>query len=241
MAQTLARQIPFEFERNLVQPYAEKMEVRDDPVGAYLQRLADRLSAALALPQDMSITVHYVDQDTVNAFATLGGHVVVFRGLLEKLPDENALAMVMSHEIAHIKHRHPIMSLGRGLVVGLAIAALVGASGGDLAGNVLGETGLLTMLSFNRDQEREADRTGLEGLARLYGHVTGADALFRTFQSLPGSRGRPPEFLNSHPDFEERIRVIRRIARERGWAMERPTRPLPEAVTGALAAGGDDD
>ena len=64
--------------------------------------------------------MHYDASDTVNAFATLGGHVVIYRGLLEKLPNENVVAMVVAHEIAHIKHRDPVAALGRGVAITLA-------------------------------------------------------------------------------------------------------------------------
>lgn len=231
LAEHLVRYVPFEMEKGIAAQYPGKLPART-AVTDYLQTLADQLAAAQDLPAEMRITVHYVDDNTVNALATLGGNVVFFRGLIEKLPNENALAMVMAHEIAHIKHRHPIIALGRGVVVGLALAALTNFSGNGLAGNVLSDAGLLTVLSFNRDQEAEADRSALAALARQYGHVSGADTFFVTMQELPAHKSREsiPTFMSTHPATQDRIETLRTLAQQNGWAMDRPTSPLPEII-----------
>lgn len=231
LAEHLVRYVPFEMEKEIAAQYPGKLPART-AVTDYLQTLADQLAAAQDLPAEMHITVHYVDDNTVNALATLGGNVVFFRGLIEKLPNENALAMVMAHEIAHIKHRHPIIALGRGVVVGLALAALTNFSGNGLAGNVLSDAGLLTVLSFNRDQEAEADRSALATLARQYGHVSGADTFFVTMQELPAHKSREsiPTFMSTHPATQDRIETLRTLAQQNGWAMDRPTSPLPEII-----------
>ena len=231
LAEQLVRYVPFEMEVGIAAKYPGKLP----PGGAvtdYLQALADKLAVAQELPAAMRITVHYVDDNTVNAMATLGGNVVFFRGLVEKMPNENALAMVMAHEIAHIKHRHPIMALGRGVVVGLALAALTNFSGNTMAGTALSDAGLLTVLSFNRDQEAEADRTALAALARHYGHATGADAFFQSVKDLPGNKvaENTPTFLKTHPATQDRIEKLRTMAKQNGWAMDSPTVPVPEVI-----------
>ena len=73
--------------------------------------------------------MHYDDDADVNAFATLGGHIVVYPGLLEAVPDENALAMVLAHEIAHVRHRHPIVGLSRSAADATALETLARAYG----------------------------------------------------------------------------------------------------------------
>lgn len=235
-AEQVARRIPFATEVELAAQYRGSLPPRT-AVTDYLQQLADRLAAAEELPPDMRITVHYVDSDTVNAFATIGGHVVFFRGLLEKVPDENSLAMVMAHEIAHVRERHPIMSLGRGVVIGLALSAVANLSNNNLVGGTLNEAGLLTMLTFSRAQEEESDRIALEALARVYGHALGADTFFTLMLDLPG-RGlteKTPAFLTTHPATRERIAEIRRLAQQQGWALTGTPQPLPETVRAAMA------
>jgi Zn-dependent protease with chaperone function len=169
--------------------------------------------------------------------ATIGGHVVVHRGLMERLSSENALAMVLGHEIAHVRHRDPIVSLGRGAVVGVALAALTGVSSSAVADQVIGETGLLTNLGFSRDQERDADSAGLAALAAVYGHAAGALDLYRVLkdQKAPSSTVNL-DFFETHPDARRRIAAIESEARANGWSLDGEVTPLPDWLLEALAS-----
>jgi len=236
-AGAIAGWIPFEYEKQIVAGYP-RPPVTNAAVNEYLQELASELAEAQGLPPEMTITVHYLDADTVNAYATLGGNIILYRGLLERLPNENALAMVISHEIAHVRLRHPIVSLGRGVVVGLALAAMTGMAGNDVAGAALGTAGLLTSLTFSRGQEDDADAAGLGAVAQRYGHVSGAEELFEVFLAMEKEKGtRMPQFLNTHPNTDMRILNIRDMARERGWAIDRAVTPLPDEFLAALRNG----
>jgi|TARA_B110000902_G_scaffold113491_1_gene133728 Zn-dependent protease with chaperone function len=74
----------------------------------YIPGLTDKLAKAQDLDKDITITVHWMDDDMVNVFATLGGHIFITKGLWDAMPNENALAMVIGHEIAHANHRDPL-------------------------------------------------------------------------------------------------------------------------------------
>lgn len=128
-------------------------------IEAALQALADRLAANMDLPGDLRIAVHYVDEDEINAFATLGGHVFVLRGLIARMPDENALAMVLAHEIAHAANRDVAANMGGALLVQLVFATVAGASP-EVADGLLWGPNALLLRSFGRDAERRADRDG---------------------------------------------------------------------------------
>lgn len=213
----LAPLVPFEVEAKVASNYEDMLPKRV-PRTEYLQRLADRLARELRLPAKMRVHVSYVDEDTVNAMATLGGHVFVFRGLFDAMPSENALAMVLGHEVAHVLHRDPLAALGRSVVLGLGLAALGISSGNDAASQALGQTGLLTQLSFSRSQEERADEAALGVLAKLYGHVRGADTAFETLLALdPLADGETPVFVRTHPHTADRIARLRRLAREHGY------------------------
>jgi len=252
-AESLAHLIPFEVERKITSSFdlTETESLTDHPVNAdsatnntelelqkYLQGLARRIAIAQDLPDGMVITLHYDSSEMINAFATLGGHVILFRGLLEKLPNENALAMVVAHEIAHIKHRHPIESLGRSAVIGIAIAAITGATDNAMLGSILSDTGMLTALSFNRDQEKEADETALMSLNRLYGHIGGAKDLFEVFEALEADKLiQVPELFQTHPLTTGRIEKINQTAIQNGWKIEGDTIALPDRFSEWMAAG----
>lgn len=240
----LARHIPFSVEYDLATRVLNAQSPDDKPrenshtdpaLTDYLQSLADRLVPYQNLPEGMTVTVHYSDTEAVNAFATLGGHIFVTRGLLEKIPNENALAMVLGHEIAHVKHRHPIASLGRGVIISLGIATVLGSTGMDSVGGLLNDAGWLTQLSFSRSQERMADSDALTGLVGLYGTGAGATAPFELFDRLQSQNLRVPEFLSTHPLNQARIQALQRQIQEGGaTADDTKLKPLPAFVRQAL-------
>lgn len=227
-ARLAAPYVPFSWEQALARRATGHFPENDPAhaaMQARVQKLADRLVAVMALPEGMTVTVHYVDSDTVNAFATLGGQVVVFSGLWQKLDSENAAAMLLGHEIAHIKNRDPLRSLSGALLASLAIGAVVGDVG--ILGNLSGAGGLLTALHFSRVQEAQADADGLAAVAALYGHVAGATELFETLRRASTGRARPPAILASHPDLAQRIAAIKRQAVRSGWPLDGAKAPLP--------------
>ncbi len=230
LAERLASKVPFEMEQALAAQFSDRLP-QPNGISRYLQSLADRLTAADPLPPGMKITVHFVDEPTVNAFATLGGHVVIYRGLIEAMPHENALAMVMAHEIAHVRLRHPANSMGRGLAISMGLSMMSAGMGDSLAADALGSAGLLTELSFSRDQELDADAAGLANLNALYGHVQGADVLFqRMAELLTTDDLRAPALFSTHPLDEERIYAIVDLAQRSRWATEGELTPFPEAI-----------
>lgn len=223
---SLARLVPFEYESGLA-PEAMLSSDAGAELQDYLDDLADRLSAEMALPEGMQIQLHFSADGTFNAFATLGGNVLLYRGLVEKLPHENALAMLLAHEIAHVEHRDPIV----GLAQGAAVQTVFGLLFGDPNLAVLGNAGLYTQLHFNRSMEREADAAALEAVHALYGHVNGAEQLFKVIQAQRGAddSSEQPAVFSTHPLDRQRLQAIEQTARERGWAREGELTPLPTA------------
>ncbi len=195
------------------------------PLRGYLDSLEARLETVMPLPEGMHVKLLYSDEDTVNAFATLGGTIILYRGLLEKIPHENALAMLIAHEMAHAQSRDPIVSIGSAIGIQTAVALLFSSSDASPLQNA----GLFTQLAFSRDMEQDADLIALRALEDIYGHVSGADDLFKVIQSERDGigSGEPPAFLSTHPLDAKRIETIARVAREQGWRRDLPTTPLP--------------
>jgi predicted Zn-dependent protease len=231
-AERIAVYVPFEMEQALAGSYAKEDAAAPDEVMRYLTGLTERLAAVSDLPEGMRITPHFADEDMINAFATLGGHIVIFRGLLERMPNENALAMVVAHEIAHVKHRDPIASLGRGVLVQLALNAIAGGGDADL---VLGQTGLLTLLTFSRDMEEDADAQAMRALNAYYGHVAGAAELFEVLHQGDEAVGLP-EFFSTHPLDDSRIEHLQELTASAGWSEQGATKPLPPEIVSLSGA-----
>lgn len=201
-----ASHIPFRYEQALAAPIAERFDTsKPSPTREYLQTLAESLAAHMDLPADMRLTVHTSETKIPNAFATLGGHIVVTQGLLDSVDSENALAMVLAHEIAHIRHRDPIVSAGSGIVLALLASAVFGGSDFASFGN---SPTMLTQLHFSRAQEKTADKAALDALQAQYGHTAGAERFFQKILEIQNRSGTSPEFLSTHPDTRDRLKRI---------------------------------
>lgn len=235
-ADSLTQYIPFSVEHRLVSKVSiETGASSTGPVPAYLQTIANDLGKKINLPDDMKVKVSVINSDVVNAFATLDGNIVFFTGLLDVLPNENSLAMVMAHEIAHLKLRHPLRALGRGVVVGLAIATVAGASANGIVDKLIGNTSLLTTLSFTRNQESAADKLAVAALISRYGHAEGATQLFEILSKQQGgATAKLPEFFASHPLGKKRIATINDQIKQHGWQAHGTAQNIPAAVATAI-------
>lgn len=221
LAGRLVGYLPFEFEQNMVGDF-EFAQVETSAKQEYLQNLADELSPHMDLPQDMSITVHYEDSDMVNAFATLGGNLVFFEGLLDEVESEDELAAVMAHEIAHIKYRHPIVALGKGVTLATLAAFVSGTSASNAGSWLIGSSAQLSLLQFSREQESAADAAAADALNKVYGHIGGAEKLFKKFAELEGVDPDTPgvsQMFRSHPFSQTRIKDLKELAAEQGWLL----------------------
>lgn len=217
-----AKWMPFHWEQSLAAPWFAKDQA--DERTAYLQDLAESLAMAGGLSPDLAIQLHYSSQPTANAFATLGGNIVVLEGLFETLTSEQGLAFVLAHEIAHIYHRDPVRAMARGLSISVMGGLIFGQT--DLA-HLAGLGGNLILLDYSRQQEAEADAWALRAVFRRYGHVAGADELFQALLQKDLDDSVVPEWLASHPDLASRIRSIAELVQHNGYAKDAEPTPLP--------------
>ena len=230
----IASRLPFSVEkdyaRRITQHWQDKpRDAAAEEARAALRAIAAKLAPAMQLPPGMEIQVHYASDAVTNAFATLGGNVVFYRGLIEKFDSEDAVAMVLAHEIAHAKLRHPAASLGRGIAVGLTLSLVSVGLGEGAAGSALHSAGVLPLLSYSRRQESAADAEAMAALAAVYGHVGGARDIFNVFARLQPSSTQVT-ILRSHPLTSERVASIERTAAQRGWKLDGARLPLPPAL-----------
>ena len=225
----LAPLVPFSWERRMADTVVAQFTQgpSDEPMARqrqqWLQALADRLRPALAVPDSMPITVHWLSSQVPNAFATLGGHVFIHQGLIDQVNSENALAMVMAHEIAHVRHRDPIVALGGGVAVALSVGVLMGGTttlSGDAAQAV-------SQLHFSRQQERAADQAALTALRTTYGHLGDAEAFFQKILCTEDGGGLTPEFLHTHPDTQARVDAIVAARKAAAPVAQAAPAPLP--------------
>lgn len=191
--------------------------IRDIEISDYLDSLGKRLINASTDPAK-KIEFFIVSDPSINAFAMLGGVIGVHSGLFLASNTESELASVISHEIAHINQKHIsrfllqqerasyqstfIMAVALLLARSnpqLASTAMAGASAGSVQG----------ALDFTRENEKEADRVGIQTLNNAGFDVRGARDFFTTLkQANQFSGGAAPAFLQTHPITSNRINDI---------------------------------
>ncbi len=182
--------------------------------------LLDRMSAHwLENPYQFSVVVW--EESEPNAIALPGGTIAITEGLLERVESENELAFVLGHELGHYHNRDHLRGLGRGVAFSLVLVA-VGLSGSGSATQLAAIAGQFTQRGFNRVQESDADRFGLELLAAEYGHTAGATDFFDHLPSDDGLSG----YLSTHPLHDQRIHTLRAAARAAGWPLRGKRRAL---------------
>ena len=158
--------------------------------------------------------VNVEKNDQLNAYCMPGGKIMVFSGLAEKLnATDDELAAVIGHEISHALREHGRERMSQAYVqqFGLqALAAYIGGTAGNMAaqGANMGSQ-LFFSLPNGREQEREADRMGLELAARAGYNPEAAVTLWK--KMMAASKEAPPEFLSTHPSSENRIKDLQAL------------------------------
>ena len=175
-------------------------------------RPLDGFVAELPPPHDnLNWEMAIFDQDAINAFAMPGGKIGVFKGILRAAENQDQLAAVIGHEIAHVTARHSAERASRAVTQGVGIQVLAVLLGAGHSGatytayqglDALGQFGI--MLPFNRGQESEADVIGLEYMARAGFDPRQSVPLWQNM-SRENKGQKPPEFLSTHPSDETRI------------------------------------
>jgi len=183
--------------------------ISDPEITRYITVLGDSL-ARVADQRNLDWHFYVVDQAEINAFAVPGGYIYVNRGLIERAATLSELAGVLGHEIAHVTLRHSMEQMAKanqanfGLAIGCILAPAVCNSGLGSTAVQLGAGGLFA--KFSRDDERDADRVGIEYAVRAGIDPRGIPAMFRT---LLAERQRRPDALegmfSTHPLAEDRV------------------------------------
>lgn len=155
-----------------------------------------------------------VQDKSANAFCLPGGKIVVFEGLLPYTKNENGLAIVLGHEIAHAVGKHSAEQISKQIkqqygtqLLSSVLNAATGTNVGSYAA-VLAQQGLkLRNLKYSRDHETEADHMGLI-FAAMAGYNPQEAITF--WQRMSGGKGNQDDFLSDHPSDAKRIAALQR-------------------------------
>ncbi len=146
------------------------------------------------------------DDKEINAFIAPDGSIYFTQGLLKEIKDEETLAFILAHELAHYAHRDHLKEIGREIIAGIIISVLTNGQR-----EIHGTVGCLTELNrvkYSQRQEIEADLYANRVVLKLYGRNTGA---VEFFEFLEKKENIPEFFLyfSTHPSPQKRLKLIK--------------------------------
>ena len=220
--------------------------ILEDPLlEEWVQSVGNRLAVHSDKP-GQSFTFFLLKDRAINAFATLGGYIGTNAGLVLAATREDQVASVLSHEIAHVTQDHVLRGVERAqrdsvpillaMLGAIMVAQKSGGNSSDDASMAALQAGQALMyqrqIDYTRDNEAEADRVGIQALARSGYDPLAMAEFFTTLQgwvraNQGGERERTPDYLQTHPITVTRI----------GEAKERAAQIKPAANFAAPATG----
>ena len=226
LADPLARMVPMRWEEPLgwylTESFVQHAPVCNGAAGqAALKVLTERLLPTTLSQMPLKFQVRKAH--VINAFALPGGQVMMFHGLVKAARSPEEVAGVLAHEMAHQIQRHPMRGLVRSMGLRMISGTVMGGFSMTIAsGTRVGET--LFSLSYNREDELEADRVGVELLNNADIRGDGLIDFFMRYQggtAMTVSRAKKGEstqehlmtFLSTHPPGQERLTTIRSMVR----------------------------
>lgn len=188
-----------------------------------VQRVWKRVAAATPKAGE-AWDVQVFDSDQVNAFVMPGNRVGVYTGLLNIVENDDQLAAVLGHEVAHAIYRHANQRATRAAAASAAVqiggSVLAGGSNGAVSADQVSALGsvaanLGVVLPYSRNAELEAD---LRGVDYMHGAGYDADAAVRLWEVMEAAGGqRTADFLSTHPNPQYRREQIRQYIQQKGY------------------------
>lgn len=205
----------YELGQTLIKRYRASIPTSRDPfIEDYLQRLLQQIVTHSDL-SDKRLQLIVLESPSLNAFAAPGGIVGVNTGTFLSAQNEQQLASILAHEIAHLSQRHYARRLQQNKtnyavsMAALLASIMVAASGNSDVG-MAGVTAVQaasvdSSLRFSRSMELEADRIGMQTLVRGGFDPYAMPGMFEQMLRSARYRTKVPEFLLTHPVTESRI------------------------------------
>ena len=200
---------------------------RNEALTRYLNQIGRLVSLASDRPETYG-GYHFaiLDSPEVNALSCPGGIIFVTRGMLQKTRNEEELAAILAHEVAHVSHKDGLAAiqkaLGAQVVTTLGTEATKKLSGADIAkllslfeGSVGDVVKTLMVKGYSRDQEGQADLGALTYTQRAGYNPNGLVQILETLGQ--GQTGAPQGILATHPGINERITKARAVISEKKW------------------------
>ena len=192
--------------------------LRDPVIVNYIRDMGERLVKA-APESPFEPKFYVVEGEDINAFAVPGGAIYIYTGLIEVSGNTAELAGVIAHEIGHVTLRHVAKNARRdrnvGFIAGIMRLAVMVVTGYD-PWIVPGMVAQAYLAPFSQEAEAESDAQAVDTLIRAGFDPKGLATMFETLKRESGGGFRMPQFLQSHPATDNRIKSVNAEIERRG-------------------------
>jgi len=162
--------------------------------------------------KNLKFTFRVIESKEVNAFSVPGGFVYVYTGLLKQIDSADEIACVIGHEIGHICNRDGIHRLEKQLLYSIPSGILLGSGRQKALQQVADTVFTLSMLSYSRSQEIQADTLGMKYAFQSGYNPRGMISFFKKMEQLEKNQPSIPlTFLKDHPETKERIKNAQQV------------------------------
>jgi len=187
-------------------------ESQDQAKIAAVNRVGKAIASVANMPR-AQWEFHVIEKKEPNAFCLPGGIIFVYSGIFQYARNDDQLAAVIGHEVAHALARHGTERMSQQLAIalpGMAVATVIGSESPALGQAFSRVYGIGTQVGYalphSREQEYEADRIGLILMAKAGYDPEAAVGFWQNMRKAGGAK--PPEFLSTHPAGDNRIQTI---------------------------------
>ncbi len=189
--------------------FSDNLKVR-----LYVENLAKKLIVSANKERKLDWKFFVIDDpETINAFATPGGRIYVYTGLLLAAENEAQVVGVLGHEIGHVVGRHSARQLVAAKGMETVGAMVSGAAKSEIVDLVHGLTGQGTMLAYGRDMELESDRYGARYSSAAGYDPRGIAGFFKILQDKYGDTPKLMTYLSTHPANSDRIQKVNELVK----------------------------
>ena len=204
-ADVFARNLPTSYEVSLGNKLYNQI-IANDTIDTLKTNLVNRFAKLIDFKTDYSIQITVVHKKEVNAYATPGGHIIVYDALLNKLENPDELAALLSHEATHVIERHSLRAISNELSRNLFLSIIFHNSGG-ITSVLVDNANMLNSLRFSREMERTADEGAIKIMLQNNIDSKGMVQLLDLLKKEDTTNGSYT-YLSTHPATKERIAYV---------------------------------
>ncbi len=209
-ADFIVQYIPIEWEHKL---FVKNTKSKYPQTQAKLNELVQGLCKKTKSKNCKYYKLNIITCKQPNAYASLGGQILVTDSFLKFIKSENELSFVLSHELSHIINKDPEKNLSRQILMGLILSIFTQDA---KVAEIMNYSANNVTLAYSREVEKRADLEAVETINNYYGNTAGSIDLFERIMK----KDKNPEifyYFSTHPPYQSRIENIKNYIKENNY------------------------